>query len=42
MTVKHAFIIAQKAFYPVTLLCAVLGIARSWFYGFARSAGCPD
>jgi len=40
MTVKHAFITAYKAVHPVTLLCAVLGVARSWFYGFAHSV--PD
>jgi putative transposase len=34
--VKHAFITAQKAMYPVTTLCRVLQVSRSAYYGGGR------
>lgn len=33
---KFGFIAAEKACYPVTLLCRVLGVSRSGFYAWAR------
>ncbi|WP_152612194.1 IS3 family transposase [Leisingera sp. ANG-S5] len=37
MTAKHAFVVAHKALYPISLLCCILGIGRSWFYGSTQS-----
>jgi transposase InsO family protein len=34
--VKFAFIQAEKAHYPVVVLCAVLGVSRSGFYAWQR------
>jgi putative transposase len=34
--VRFAFIFAEKAFYPVTMLCAVLGVSCSGFYSWRR------
>ena len=31
---KFAFIDVEKAFYPVSLLCAVLGVSKSGFYAW--------
>ena len=42
MNTKRDFIVAHKAFYPVALLCRLLGIARSWFYGFVQSQSARD
>jgi len=39
MTTRHAFIAAHAAFYPLRVLCRVLGVARSWY--LARAAR-PD
>jgi len=33
---RYRFIRAEKAHYPVTLLCRVLGVARSGYYAWAR------
>lgn len=33
---KFAFIEAEKAFYPLVILCAVLGVSRSGFYAWRR------
>ena len=35
---RFAFIDVQKAFYPITVLCAVLEVARSGFYAWRRRA----
>jgi hypothetical protein len=32
MRVKYQFVAAQASVYPVTLLCRVLGLARSGYY----------
>ncbi|MEM8554800.1 MAG: IS3 family transposase [Pseudomonadota bacterium] len=37
MTVKHAFVAAPKELYSISLLCRLVGIGRSWFYGFVQS-----
>ncbi|WP_082024003.1 MULTISPECIES: IS3 family transposase [unclassified Leisingera] len=37
MTAKHAFVVAHKTLYPISLLCCILGIGRSWFYGSTQS-----
>ncbi|UWQ79043.1 IS3 family transposase [Leisingera sp. S132] len=42
MTAKHAFVAAHKALYPISLLCRILGIGRSWFYGFTQSQPTRD
>ncbi|WP_420814171.1 IS3 family transposase [Polyangium spumosum] len=34
--VKFAFIAAEKAFFPVTVLCDVLDVSRSGFYAFCK------
>ena len=33
---KFAFILAEKALYPIILLCEVLGVSRSGFYAWCR------
>ena len=33
---RYRFISAEKACYPVALLCRVLGVARSGYYAWAR------
>jgi hypothetical protein len=39
---KHAFVAAHKTVYPIAHLCRVVGIARSWFYGFVQSQPARD
>jgi putative transposase len=34
--VRFAFILAEKAFYPITVLCSVLGVSRSGFHAWQR------
>jgi transposase InsO family protein len=34
--VKFGFIVAEKAHYPVTVLCEVLGVSRSGFYAWRK------
>ncbi|UQA57104.1 IS3 family transposase [Polyangium aurulentum] len=34
--VKFAFIAAEKAFFPVSVLCDVLGVSRSGFYAWSK------
>jgi hypothetical protein len=34
--VKFAFILVEKAFYPITVLCRVLGVSRSGFHAWVR------
>ena len=34
---RYRFIRAEKAYYPATLLCRVLGVARSGYYAWARN-----
>jgi putative transposase len=34
MRVKYQFVAAQASEYPVTLLCRVLGLARSGYYAW--------
>ena len=36
MTQKYAFVAAQASKYPVTVLCRVLGLARSGYYGWKK------
>ena len=31
---KYAFIEAEKVYYPVVVLCSVLGVSRSGFYAW--------
>ncbi|MDY7094982.1 MAG: IS3 family transposase [Acidobacteriota bacterium] len=33
---RYAFILAEKAFYPVTILCRVLQVSTSGFYAWLR------
>ncbi len=33
---RYRFIRAEKAAYPVAILCRVLGVARSGYYAWAR------
>ena len=33
---RYRFIQAEQATYPVTILCRVLGVARSAYYAWAR------
>ena len=33
---KFAFILVEKAFYPITVLCRVLGVSRSGFHAWAK------
>lgn len=33
---KFAFILVEKAFYPITVLCRVLGVSRSGFHAWVR------
>ena len=40
MTVRHAFITAHAAAYPVRVLCRLLGVARSWFAEKAARPNC--
>lgn len=42
MTTKHAFVAAHKGLYTISLLCRVLRISRSWFYGFVGSQQARD
>ena len=42
MTHKHAFVAAHKTVYPIAHLCRLVGIARSWFYGFVQSQPARD
>ncbi len=37
MTHRHAFVAAHKTVYPISQLCRIIGIARSWFYDFVQS-----
>ena len=41
MKAKLAFISAHGSTYSIRLLCAVLGVARSWFGRFKRSSQQP-
>lgn len=36
---RFAFILAEKAFYPISVLCAVLGVSPSGFYAWLAHAG---
>lgn len=38
---KFAFIAVEKAFFPVIVLCDVLGVSRSGFYAFCRRPASP-
>jgi len=40
MTVRHAFVTAHAAAYPVRVLCRLLGVARSWFAEKAARPNC--
>jgi len=41
--VKYAFITQRKKTYPVGLMCRLLGVTRSGYYGYlTRNAGKPD
>jgi putative transposase len=40
--VKFIFIDAEKAEFPVNMLCRVLGVSRSGFYRWAARRGLPD
>lgn len=42
MNAKHAFVAAHKTVYPIAQLCRIIGIARSWFYGFVQSQPARD
>ncbi|AHD08917.1 IS3 family transposase [Phaeobacter gallaeciensis] len=37
MNAKRAFVAAHKTVYPIVQLCRLVGVARSWFYGFVQS-----
>ena len=42
MNTKRAFVAAHKTVYPIAHLCRLVGIARSWFYGFVQSQPARD
>lgn len=42
MNTKRAFVAAHKTDYPIAQLCRLVGIARSWFYGFVQSQPARD
>lgn len=42
MNTKHAFVAAHETVYPIAQLCRIVGIARSWFYGFVQSQPARD
>lgn len=42
MNTKHAFVAAHKTIYPLAQLCRIVGVARSWFYGFVQSQSARD
>lgn len=38
---KFAFVDAEKAFWPIAILCAVLGVSRSGYYGWMTRPASP-
>lgn len=42
MTTKHAFVAAHKSVHPIAQLCRIVGVSRSWFYGFVQSQSARD
>jgi hypothetical protein len=42
MNTKRAFVAAHKTVYPIAQLCRIVGVARSWFYGFVQSQPARD
>ncbi|OBY26591.1 IS3 family transposase [Leisingera sp. JC1] len=42
MNAKRAFVAAHKTVYPIAQLCRLVGVARSWFYGFVQSQPARD
>jgi putative transposase len=40
--VKYAFIEAEKGTYPVSILCRVIGVARSGYYRWLKTRDLPD
>ena len=42
MNTKRAFVAAHKTVYSIAHLCRLVGIARSWFYGFVQSQPARD
>ncbi|OBY25184.1 IS3 family transposase [Leisingera sp. JC1] len=42
MNTKRAFVAAHKTVYPIAQLCRLVGIARSWLYGFVQSQPARD